>query len=167
MIHLFFCQHQKLTLCVLLLFAFMSRTSCWYNSLKGMCEKVIKSIPEREPPVEKKVELKWKSVKNATKRAITDLNAPNGSWDIPFQSQEFGQDWHWHFVGFQPHFLLNMTSQTQCCDTMKKWKYNISGAFYLICLKLCKLLKLSKGIAMAAKIKIIVYYWKTKDLLFK
>ena len=26
------------------------------------------------------------------KRAITDLNAPNGSRDIPFQSQEFGQD---------------------------------------------------------------------------
>ena len=26
------------------------------------------------------------------KRAITNLNAPNGSRDIPFQSQEFGQD---------------------------------------------------------------------------
>ena len=26
------------------------------------------------------------------KRSITDLNAPNGSRDIPFQSQEFGQD---------------------------------------------------------------------------
>ena len=24
------------------------------------------------------------------KRAITDLNVPNGSRDIPFQSQEFG-----------------------------------------------------------------------------
>ena len=44
------------------------------------------------------------------KRAITDLNAPNGSQDIPFQSQEFGQDGHRHFVGFQPHFQLNMTS---------------------------------------------------------
>ena len=31
-------------------------------------------------------------MKNAKKRAITDLNAPNGSRDIPFQSQEFGQD---------------------------------------------------------------------------
>ena len=30
-------------------------------------------------------------MKNAKKRAITDLNAPNGSLDIPFQSQEFGQ----------------------------------------------------------------------------
>ena len=25
------------------------------------------------------------------KRAITDLNVPNGSQDIPFQSQEFGE----------------------------------------------------------------------------
>ena len=56
------------------------------------------------------------------KRAITDLNAPNGSRDIQFQSQEFGQDGHRHFVGFQPHFDLNMTSQTQCCKTMKKMK---------------------------------------------
>ena len=56
------------------------------------------------------------------KRAITDLNALNGSRDIPFQSQEFGQDGHRHFVGFKPHFQLNMTSQTQCCKTMKKMK---------------------------------------------
>ena len=52
-------------------------------------------------------------MKNAKKRAITDLNAPNDSRDIPFQSQEFGQDGYRHFVGFQPHFQLNMTSQTQ------------------------------------------------------
>ena len=26
------------------------------------------------------------------------------SRDIPFQSQEFGQDGHRHFVGFQPHY---------------------------------------------------------------
>ena len=26
---------------------------------------------------------------------------------------------HRHFVGFQPHFQLNMTSQTQYCKTMK------------------------------------------------
>ena len=44
--------------------------------------------------------------------AITDLNAPNGSGDIPFQSQEFGQDGHRHFLCLQPHFQLNMTSQT-------------------------------------------------------
>ena len=34
------------------------------------------------------------------KRAITDLNAPNGSRDIPFQSQEFEQDGRRHFVDF-------------------------------------------------------------------
>ena len=43
-------------------------------------------------------------MKNAKKRAITDLNAPHGSRNIPFQSQEFGQDGHRHFVSFQPHF---------------------------------------------------------------
>ena len=58
-------------------------------------------------------------MKHAKKRVITDLNAPNGSRDIPFQSREFGQDGHRHFVGFQPHFHLNMTSQTQCYRTIK------------------------------------------------
>ena len=36
------------------------------------------------------------------------------------QSQEFEQDGHHHFVGFQPHFHINMTSQTQSSKTMKK-----------------------------------------------
>ena len=53
------------------------------------------------------------------KRAITDLNAPNGSRDIPFQSQEFGQDGYRHFLCFQPHFQLNMTSETQYFKAMK------------------------------------------------
>ena len=61
-------------------------------------------------------------MKNAKNRAINDLNAPNGSRDISFQRQEFGQDGHRHFVGFQPHFHLNMTSQTQYFKTMKKMK---------------------------------------------
>ena len=54
------------------------------------------------------------------KRATTDLNAPNGSRDIPFQSQEFEQDGHRYFVGFQSHVHLNMTSQMQSCKTLKK-----------------------------------------------
>ena len=53
-------------------------------------------------------------------RAITDLNAPNGSRDIPFQNQEFGQDERHHFVGFQPHFHFNLTSPKQYCKTIKK-----------------------------------------------
>ena len=39
-----------------------------------------------------------KERENAKERAITDLNAPNGSRDIPLQSQEFGQDGHRHFI---------------------------------------------------------------------
>ena len=53
------------------------------------------------------------------KRAITELNAPNGSRDVLYQSQEFEQDGRRHYVGFQPHFHLNMTSQTQSCKTIK------------------------------------------------
>ena len=34
------------------------------------------------------------------KRAITDLNAPNGSRDIPFQCQEFEQYGRRHFADF-------------------------------------------------------------------
>ena len=35
-----------------------------------------------------------------TKQAITDLNAPNGSQDIPFQIQELEQYGFRHFVDF-------------------------------------------------------------------
>ena len=52
------------------------------------------------------------------KRAITDLIAPNGSRDTPFQ--EFGKNGHRHFVGLQPNFHLNMTSQTQYWKTIEK-----------------------------------------------
>ena len=38
--------------------------------------------------------------KRKKKRAITDLNVPNGSRDIPFQSQEFEQHGRHHFVDF-------------------------------------------------------------------
>ena len=51
---------------------------------------------------------------------MTDLDAPNGSRDIPIQNQEFEQDGRRHFVGFQPHFHLNMTSQTKSCKTRKQ-----------------------------------------------
>ena len=34
------------------------------------------------------------------KLAIIDLNVPNGTRDIPFQSQEFKQDGRRHFVDF-------------------------------------------------------------------
>ena len=60
-----------------------------------------------------------KELENAKERATTDLNVPNGCRDMPFQSQEFGQDGHRHFVGFQLHFHLDMMSQMQCYKTMK------------------------------------------------
>ena len=56
------------------------------------------------------------------KRAITDLNGPNGSPDISFQSQEFGQDGYRHLIGFQPHFHLNMTSPTHYSQDNEKMK---------------------------------------------
>ena len=37
------------------------------------------------------------------------VNAPNGSHDIPSQSQRVEQNGYRHFVGFQPHFHVNMT----------------------------------------------------------
>ena len=54
---------------------------CW-NKLKDVkgnlrSKKSLAQMKERE--------------KCQKKRAITDLNAPNGSRDIPFQSQEFEQ----------------------------------------------------------------------------
>ena len=52
-------------------------------------------------------------MKKSEKGTITDLNAPNGSRDIPSESQEFEQDGCRHFVGFQPYFHVDMTSQTQ------------------------------------------------------
>ena len=62
--------------------------------------------------------------------------------------QEFQQSRHQHFVGFQPHFHINMTLQTQSSKTMKKWKCNISAVFCSICLKFCRLLELSKEISL-------------------
>ena len=41
-----------------------------------------------------------KERENAKQRAVTDLNAPNGSRDIPFQSQEFEKYGRRHFVDF-------------------------------------------------------------------
>ena len=107
------------------------------------------------------------------KRAITDLSAPSGSRDILLQSQEFEQNRRRHFIGFQPHFHINMTSQTQSGETMTKWKCNISGVFCSICLNFCKLSELSKGISLDFKFcwfgnqnKNNKQLFKTKDYCF-
>ena len=93
----------------------------WIYNFKGATTDGLKSsefILIKGKLQSKNVALRLKSVKNASKRAITDLNVPNGSRDILSQSQDFGQDGHCYFVGFQPHFQLNITSQTQCCKTI-------------------------------------------------
>ena len=105
-------------------------------------------------------------MKNAEKRAITDFNAPNGSRDIPFQSQEFEQDGHRHFVGFEPRFHLDMTSQTQCCKTMKKLKVQYLSSLLFVLFETLQAFRtqqrilalISNFVAMATKIKIIVCY---------
>ena len=48
----------------------------------------------------KKSLAQMKEREKCKKRAITDLNAPNGSRDIPFQSQKFEQYGRRHFVDF-------------------------------------------------------------------
>ena len=66
-------------------------------------------------------------------------------------NQEFGKDGHHHYVGFQPHFHLNMMSQIQSCKTLKNWKCNTSWVFCLICLKFCRLLEVNKRISLDFK----------------
>ena len=60
--------------------------------------------------------------------SLTYLIAPNGSPDIPSQIEEFEQDGRRHFVGFQPHFHISMTSQLQFGKTMPK-NESISGKY--------------------------------------
>ena len=69
-----------------------------FNALHSMFNILIQ--PLKGTSGRKKVKRKYKSMKNAKQRAITDLNAPNGSRDIPFQSQEFEQYGRRHFVDF-------------------------------------------------------------------
>ena len=77
----------------------------------------------------------------------------NGSQGIPFQSQEFEQYGCRHFVDFQPRFHLIMTSQTQCCKTLKKMKVRYLMSYCLICLKFCRLLEVNKRISLDFKFR--------------
>ena len=88
------------------------------KSISGI--KAILNVLKGTSGRRKSLEAQMKVREKCKKQAITNLNKPNGSRDFLFQSQEFRQDEHCHFVGFQPHFQLNMTSQTQYCKTMKK-----------------------------------------------
>ena len=100
---------------------------------------------------------------------------PNGSRDIPFQSQEFGQDGHRHFVSFQPHFHLNMTSQTQCCMTMKKMKAQYLSSLLFVLFETLQPFRTQQRILAwfqisllwQLKSKLLSVIEKTKALLFK
>ena len=64
-------------------------------------EKFLKVIEDLKGNLRSKKSLaQMKEREKCKKRAITDLNAPYGSRDIPFQSQEFEQYGRRHFVDF-------------------------------------------------------------------
>ena len=86
------------------------------------------------------------------KLAITDLNAPNGSRDIPFQIQEFEQDECCHFSRFSASFSVKY----DVTDVILKDNKNTKVIYlrsHLICLKLCRLLGLSKEISLHLKFR--------------
>ena len=68
-------------------------------------------------------------MKNAEKRAITDLNAPNGSRDIPFQSQEFGQDGRRHFCRFSASFSIKYDVTDAILQDNEKMKVQYLRSF--------------------------------------
>ena len=105
-------------------------------------------------------------MKNAKKRAITDLNALNGSRDVPFQSQEFGQDGYRHFAGFQPHCQLNMTSTVAILQDNERIKVQYLRSLLFDLFETLQAVRawqrnscsILNFVAMTTKIKIIVYY---------
>ena len=82
--------------------------------------------------------------------------------------------WASPFCRFLASFSLENDVTNAILRTVRKWKCNISGVFCSICLKFCRVLELSKRISLDFKFRCygnqnqnIVYYWKTKGLLFK
>ena len=82
--------------------------------------------------------------------------------------------WTSPFCRFSASFSLNYDVTDAILQHNEKIKQNISGVLCLICLKLCRLLGLSKAISLHLKFCCYgnqnqndVYYWKTKGLLFK
>ena len=82
-------------------------------------------ITWRKTPVEKKFSSNERAWKMQKKWAITDLNAPNGARDIPFQSQEFEQD------GRTLPFCRSLASFSLKCDVIcrhnpaRHWKMKV------------------------------------------
>ena len=63
-------------------------------------ENILANVLNGNSGQKKKLSSNERSSKNAKERADTDFNAPNGSRNIPFQSQEFEHDGCRHFVDF-------------------------------------------------------------------
>ena len=101
------------------------------------------------------------------KKVLTYLDAPNGSQDISFRSQEFEQDGSHHFEGFHPHFHTKMTSQTQSYKKMKNESAISQDSFLRFSLKFCGLLKFSNEISLDLKFSILGTYNKNNKPLFK
>ena len=77
-----------------------------YTRLMSHSTASIASILNSTSPVEKKLSWNERAWKKMQEIAITNLNAPNGSRDIPFQSREFEQDGCRYFVDSSLVFTL-------------------------------------------------------------
>ena len=97
------------------------------------------------------------------KRAITNLNAPNGSRDIPFQSHEIEIDGRRHFVDFLASFSLKYDVTDAILQDSEKMKvqylrilFTRSVRNFAGCQNLAKEFHLiSNFITMGTKIKVI------------
>ena len=97
---------------------------------------------------------KLSSNERAWKIQKTSHHRPQcAKWFLTYSISKSGiwAKWTSPFCRFKPHFQLNMVSQMQYCNTMKKLRCNISEIFCLICLKLCTLLELGKEILLHFK----------------
>ena len=77
------------------------------------------------------------------KRAITDINAPNGSRDIPFQRQEFEDEWKSPFCRFSASFSLKYVITDAILQNSEKMKVQYLRNLLFDCLKFCWLLEVS------------------------
>ena len=100
-----------------------------------------------------KVKLKWKSVKNEKK---TSHRWPQCiKWFSRYSNSKSGTWARWTspFCRFSPSFSLKYDVTDAILQDNEKWKWNISGGFCSICLKLCRLLGLTKWMSLHLKFR--------------
>ena len=106
------------------------------------------------PPVEKKVRLKWKSVKNEKKKTSHDrpqcakLFSRYSIWKSGIWARRTSP-----FLRFSASFSIKYDVTDAMLQDAEKRKCNISGVFCLICLKLYRLWELGKGISLYFKFR--------------